>query len=235
MKHIITIISTLLSLLILSTAVFGLEVRSETEVYYTPQETLEIEKANTFNENYIRTLSPRIGGQRTLNISPIEQIDGTHCGPACAVMAANYLGLTDSNGNNFTQRTIESVINYDGATYTGDIAIGMNRLLGENIYQLVNTQGIPGAPKAGMWSSIVTSINGGYPVFVSIKDLPNYDTPVAYGHIILTVGYYYTSTASRVTYNDSRQGYVGQHTITGAEMESACNTRNGNFVRANLS
>lgn len=240
-KRVISLLLAAVMCLILSAPAFALTVYSETDVVYSQAELEAIQDYNRTIEAYMKVREKvRAGGQKLLPIACIEQVDGSHCGPACAVMATKYLGLKTSDGRDYTQYTIENVIGYtgDNGSSSGLIADGMNDLLGETIYQLVNTGKDTSKPKASLWGSLVAGIDQNYPMFINVKKMPNYDEPVKVGHFILGIGYYWAMTGatsnSKVTYNDPnrKKNYVGQHTITIEEMVEACESNVGNFVRA---
>lgn len=203
----------------------------DTPPVFTPAELTEINRHNQMIDDYMASSQmTRVLDRRTLNIAPVTQANGSYCGPACAYMAANYLGLRDRNGNPFTQSTIAPIIGYTGsATYSGDIARGMNNLLGRTVYELTNVR------NSDLVSSLAYGINHDFPMFINVLNLPNYSTPTS-GHFILGVGYsIYTQgsvTYSNVVYNDPRIGYGNQYTITGEQMVDACLSNAGNFVRA---
>ena len=207
-------------------------VDREMNVVFTPEVLATINEHNEKIDSYLSSKpSTRALSQRILRITPIEQQNGSYCGPACAKMAADYLGLRNDNGSKFTQYEMADIVNYgSNGTYSGDIADGMNDLLGDDIYELVQTS------NADLGSSLVYGIDHDYPMFINIKKLPNYSSPVASGHFILGVGYsIYTqgsNTTSEITYNDPRPGYAAQYKISFDEMVTACESKAGNFVRA---
>lgn len=202
---------------------------------FTPEMMQQITENNQKVAAYMaRKEVMRAYSSALLDIDPIEQANGYYCGPACAKMAADYLGLRDDNGRRFTQHSIAPIIGCTTTegSYSGDIAYGMNELLGTDIYDFTNLN------YSDLPSSLIYSVDNDYPMFINVKELPNYgNDPISGGHFILGVGYeFYTqggnTLVSDITYNDPRPGYANQYTITFDEMIDACDSYSGNFVRA---
>ena len=156
----------------------------------------------------------------------IQQENGYYCGPATCCMVANTMGL-----GSYSQSQMASIIGTtrDGTSSSG-IRSGMNSLFSQagksQRYQLTNTA------YSSIASGIIYSINAGLPLILSVKQMPLYTSS---GHFITVCayrsGFAGSSSVNEATICDPHPTYYGKYTYNISDLENACNSNAGNFLR----
>lgn len=160
-------------------------------------------------------------------MTAIKQQNNYYCGPATACMVAATLGL-----GSYTQSEMAKIL---GTTKKGSssdqVAAGLNSLLENSTlsgrYKKTSTD------YSNLSNSIVYSVNGGFPVVINVKVMPQYTVSV--GHFIAANGYcsgFSGSTSiSDVKICDPHPDYYGAYTYSMDTIVNACTSAVGNFCR----
>lgn len=197
-------------------------------VVFSEEELEEIARTNSRIQNYMSTrVRLDSGDYARLPMSPIRQENGHFCGPATACMVAETLGL-----GTYTQKNMAKIIhtNDDGSS-SQNICDGMNSLLSASgrsgRYQKTNMS------LSNLSASILYSIQHSFPVIVNVKKMPQYEVEV--GHFIAVNGFRFaffgSSSTSKVFLCDPHPTYCGSYTYDMTQLERACSSAVGNFVR----
>jgi hypothetical protein len=209
--------------------------QSIVEIPLTEDELAEIENDNEIISAYYAA-KQRLRGTTTkvLSVTPVQQINTYYCGPASALMVANFLNLKTTSNTAYTQSTIAQRIGTTSAgSSSSDITTGLNNILSENSmsmrYQRTTLSSAP------IDTSIVYSIDHNVPLIVSVKNMPDYTS--SSGHFIVVYGYSQNVSLNVVTtviyyidphYNSS---YYGQKTMALSQMNTACSSNGEYYIR----
>jgi hypothetical protein len=233
------IASFLMAMLVLSAMPVALAVDASLEEKpFTAEELADIQNTNEAIEEYINSLynntvlrqSPNRGVY--LEVPEIKQDNGYYCGPASALMVAKYLKIVDAS---FTQTNMAKALGTtkDGSSSTNIVSTLNNQLSAAGKagrYQVANTS------VTNFNRSISYTLDKGYPMIMNVDKMPLYLESTG-GHFIVIRGYtsenYQKKGVEYVTindcYNDTR--YFGKFTYSYKQIEDACNSNVGNYIR----